>query len=169
MIIMLVFIWNTYIFPPRWPTLQHNIKVNSGENCMDDTSGTRQHRPFTRVHAVCMYKQPFSIFLWGWRHMERHNCSVKGYQPMPQRDAQRDREDVLEMSAATYQERGLPSVGHELLGALKMSLKTSSFTVIWCKQELQLMYFHSQFLYQICLWLIKQIFSLQNTPEGSQT
>lgn len=63
---------HTYIFPPRWPTLQQNIKVNRGENCVGDTCGTWHQRSFTTVHVVCMYNQPFSIFLWWWCHMERH-------------------------------------------------------------------------------------------------
>lgn len=55
---------HTCIFPPQWPTLQQNIKANRGENCMGDTCGTWHHRSFRRLHAVWMYNQAFSIFLW---------------------------------------------------------------------------------------------------------
>lgn len=151
MIIMLVFIWNTYIFPPRWPTLQQNIKVNRGENCMGDTCGTWHRRSFTRVHVVCMYKQPFSIFLWQRRHKERHIRSVVGYRPRPRRGARRGREDVLEMSGARHQKRGLPSMGHELYSALKMCHATKNnvlLKMIYCntKPGLRLFYFHSKLM-----------------------
>lgn len=92
---------HTYIFPPRWPTLQQNIKVNRGENCVGDTCGTWHQRSFTTVHVVCMYNQPFSIFLWWWSHMERHYGGLPA--EATERHLQGDREDVLEMSAARHQ------------------------------------------------------------------
>lgn len=119
---------HTYIFPPRWPTLQQNIKVNRGENCMGDTCGTWHHRSFTRVHVMCMNNQPFSIFLWWWCHAKRHICSVAGYRPRPQWDAQRDR-------GCTWHERyktskkGLPSraISYIVLSKWVQPLKIMSF------------------------------------------